>query len=922
MANNSNQLFPTSPDDENSGPVECMGQSFPNDSTRREHFRQLLREKIADPEFRNIDGFPIGEIEDIVELSDPPYYTACPNPFLRDFILTRPSNVDGATTDYDCEPFASDVNEGKQDPVCMAHTYHTKVPYRAIARYILHYTKPGDVVLDSFCGTGMTGVGAQLCASPDTAFKTQIEKEWKEKGEEVRWGTRYAVLNDLSPFATFVGRGFNSDLASNIFRSESRAMLAASEAELGWVYATESEGKQGKLQYALWSDSFFCECGQEVPFWAVDDTDDLPKATSQLTCPSCNATFAKRSAQRSTITFVDEILGVPITQNRQAISLIQAEFSNTLKKILASESDRSLVERIAQTPFSEYVPTQPMMFRDGDWGHMFRAGYHFGVSHAHHFWTKRNLLVLSDLFSRARLSPHPHEMLFVCTSFAVKTGTRMHSVGFKNGRINLAGQTYNTLQLTSLSAERNLYTVADGKVDDLTNAFALKKDLSSVRLTTGSATALTEIPDASIDYIFIDPPFGDNIIYCELSFLYECWLRAFTNVAEEAIVSSTYDKNLGRYQKLMQSAFAEAYRVLKPGRWMTVAFHNSKNSVWNAIQESLGMAGFVVADVRVLDKGQGTYKQMTTQGAVEKDLVISAYRPTKSLEEQFELDAGKEEGAWDFMDSHLRQLPVIVTQDKDGHLIPERQRQLLFDRMVAFHIQRSARVPLDAPLFYEGLQERYPERDSMYFLPEQVGEYDKKRLTLAKIEQLELFVCDESSAIQWLKVQLKAKPQTFSTIQPQFMREAASWNKNEVQLELEELLEQNFIMYEGVGDVPSQIHSYLSTNYSELRNKTKDDTSLKERAKNRWYVPDPRKEVDLEKIRSKALLKEFRVYLESKGKLRKVRSEALRAGFQDCYNKQDYETILSVGRRVKETVIHEDMALMLYFDNAMTLSGQ
>ena len=46
---------------------------------------------------------------------------------------------------------------------------------------------------------------------------------------------------------------------------------------------------------------------------------------------------------------------------------------------------------------------------------------------------------------------------------------------------------------------------------------------------------------------------------------------------------------------------------------MTVEFHNSQNRVWNAIQEAILRAGFVVADVRTLDKKQGTFKQVTAQ---------------------------------------------------------------------------------------------------------------------------------------------------------------------------------------------------------------------------------------------------------------------------------------------------------------------
>jgi len=76
-------LFPDEPaDGAPSGPVECLGMTFENDEKRREYFLEKLRVKLKDPEFRKTEGFPIGEDEDILALSDPPYYTACPNPFI------------------------------------------------------------------------------------------------------------------------------------------------------------------------------------------------------------------------------------------------------------------------------------------------------------------------------------------------------------------------------------------------------------------------------------------------------------------------------------------------------------------------------------------------------------------------------------------------------------------------------------------------------------------------------------------------------------------------------------------------------------------------------------------------------------------------------------------------------------------------
>ena len=73
-------------DASSNGPAECLGQTFPSEQARREHFTKLLAEKLKDPAFRKIEGFPQGTDEAILAMSDPPYYTACPNPFLEDFV--------------------------------------------------------------------------------------------------------------------------------------------------------------------------------------------------------------------------------------------------------------------------------------------------------------------------------------------------------------------------------------------------------------------------------------------------------------------------------------------------------------------------------------------------------------------------------------------------------------------------------------------------------------------------------------------------------------------------------------------------------------------------------------------------------------------------------------------------------------------
>ena len=914
--------------------VECLGRTFENDDARREHFLEILREKLKDPEFRKIEGFPIGEDEDILALSDPPYYTACPNPFIEDFIKNygKPFDPD---VPYSKEPFATDVSEGKNDPIYNAHTYHTKVPHKAIMRYILHYTEPGDVVFDGFCGTGMTGVAAQLCSDKATVESlgyrvdkdgTIYQQETDEDGKTIlkyfsKLGPRRAILNDLSPAATFITYNYNAPVDVKAFEREAKRILKEVEEECGWMYKTlHTDGKtKGKINYVVWSDIIRCaECGHEDTYWelAVDQETRyrLGKA-DPIPCPSCSAKSAFRSWERPLTTIFDQFLKTTIKQVKIAPVLINYSVGSTKYEKKPDENDWKLLNQISTK--STFVDYKTARMPEGDEA---RRNDDIGLTHTHHFYAERTLAALYLLWNKCQKCKERLSLMFWIQSVGLGF-TRLNrylEASFSQVNRYLKGTLYVAPFVTEVSPRYSL----NGKIKRMTKTFFTNSSFRFCYSSTESASN-TFITPNSVDYIFTDPPFGGNIMYSDLNFLWENWLHAYENNGPEAVVSNTQQKALADYQELMTRCFISYYRQLKPGRWMTVEFHNSKNSVWNSIQESLQKAGFVVADVRILDKKQMTMQQMTSGGSVKQDLVISAYKPNGGLEKRFELNASTEEGVWDFVRTHLKQLPVFVSKDGQAEVIAERQNYLLFDRMVAFHVQRGVTVPLSAAEFYAGLEKRFPPRDGMYFLPDQAAEYDKKRMTVREVLQLQLFVTDEASSIQWLKQLLTKKPQTFQDIHPQFLKEIGGWQKHEKPLELLELLEQNFLRYEGKGEVPGQIHSYLSSNYREFRSLSKDSPILQSKAKDRWYVPDPSKVGDLEKLRERSLLKEFHEYLESKQKRLKVfRLEAVRAGFKKAWQEKDYETIIEVAQKIKEKVLQEDPKLLMFYDQALTRAEQ
>jgi DNA modification methylase len=896
-------------EDQKSKPVECLGRTFPNDAARREYYIQRLREHLKDPEFRKIEGFPNGEDEAILALSDPPYYTACPNPFLPDLIAQLATSRVPAT-EPDVQPLTRDVGHTRDTLVYSAHTYHTKVPPQAIQECIRHYTRPGDVILDVFCGSGMTGVASKMLPAVEA---------------------RHTILCDLAPAATFVASTYMRPPQADAFEAASGRLLSSAVQNLRDLWTVTVDGKLRNVDFQVWTEVFSCpHCQSEIESMrVVDATEDIGSA-KEFKCPSCQglvskqptkASGASRLERRLKMRF-DKVLGKPQGHiDRAPIHTEIAATTSSRTRIPTPDVHREYLESL-DLDSEHWYPTNELIHGERySWKDCLPT---YGITHVHHFYLPRQLKTFAHLWHLASqwdAGALRNALLFMLTSNALGM-TALNRFGPTHySQVNkyFSG----TLYVPSTVAEASPSYVYRNKRKRLVKCFRELSGHQASRhaISTQSATDLRQLPNACIDYVFVDPPFGRNLQYSELNQIWESWLRVRTARASEAVVDSTSKKGVGEYTSLMQRCFAELHRVLKPGRWMSVAFHNSSNAVWMGIQEAIIAAGFVIADVRTLDKKRQSYKQIR-QGTVKQDLVITAYRPTESFERAFSLEAGSREGVWEFVRAHLTRLPRFVSTEATAEVVAERQDFLLFDRMVAFHIQRGLTVPMSAAEFYEGLSQRFAERDSMYFLPEQVSEYDRQRARVADLRPLELIPHDEASAIQWVRQQLRDRPRSFQELQPEFMRAVGGWVKHEAPIELLAILQQNFLCYDGQEEVPSQIHAYLSSNFKELRGKPKDDALLRAKAKDRWYVPDPKKSGDLEKLRERELLKEFEGYRTNKAKQIKVfRVEAMRAGFKAAYDKKDYQAIVELAEKLPEAVLQEDDKLLMYYDVAVMRAG-
>ncbi|MBB4404246.1 MULTISPECIES: DNA methyltransferase [Rhizobium/Agrobacterium group] len=902
-----------------SGPVECLGQTFASDDARRAHFLALLAEKLQDPTFRKQVGFPEGADAAILAMSDPPYYTACPNPWLAEFVAHYGKSYDPAVK-YSREPLAIDVSVGKTDAIYKAHSYHTKVPHLAIVPSILHYTQPGDVVLDGFAGSGMTGVAAQWCGTAPASYRHELELTWKKEGRTApKWGARRAVLNDLSPAATFIATNNNQPFDVIGFAKAAETLLHDAEREIGWMYKTKhTDGTEAHIAYVVWSEVFICRsCSGETVFFNAAYDPVANKVRDKVTCSHCGAEASKENMDLKFESFMDVPHKRVDKRPERVPVLIKYSIGRSSFTKTPDQNDLAILDRISKLDIPQNLPTVELpdcqMTRvgrmrttnTGSIHHMYlpRAGYALS-----HLWEKANNLTDTRLRNEIK-----YWLDSQFTNLSILNRYRPE-VSFPYNP--LSGVFY----VPSLISEADPFTAYKNKIKRLVSAFSVSRAQENMCMTScGSATNLP-LNNESIDYIFTDPPFGENIYYADLNILVESWHRVLTDASPEAIVDRVREKGIPEYQHLMRACFSEYHRVLKPGRWMTVVFSNSRASVWNAIQVALQQVGFVVAEVTALDKVQGSFQQVTSPNVVKQDLVISAYKPNGGLEDRFVKSGATVDSAWDFVQTHLLHLSVTKVKDAEMEFIVERDPRRIYDRLVAWFVRHDVPVPLSSDEFLSGLRNRFPERDGMAFLPEQVTEYDKKRAQTAQAPQLELFVSDERSAIDWVADFLRARPSTYQDIHPEFIRQlGAGWKKHEARPELSALLEANFLRFDGAGEVPSQIHRYLSTNYHDLRGLEKTDARLNARAQDRWYVPDPNKAQDLEKKREKALLKEFESYKAFTGrKIKETRLEVLRAGFNAAWAAKDYVTILGIAHKLPDETLQEDERLLTLYDMALT----
>lgn len=579
--------------------------------------------------------------------------------------------------------YARALPASRSGPLYGAFPYPTKISPEAVALFIAAHTRPGDTVFDGFAGSGTTGLAALLCENPTA----ELRSEAKRLSLNVQWGARNAVLYEIGALGAFVGQMLTNPPVPAAFRKAAERILKEAVKEDGWMYeARDPDGRNGTLRYLIWSDLLHCPaCRRKVSLWDSCVSRDPARIGQRFVCPSCAHETSLDEVERLSETVDDDVLGTTRKLRvRKPVWAYGATGTETWSRPV-DRSDLDLIDRIDKTPVPDSVPRVEI-----PWGDLYRRGYHQGITHLHHFYTRRNLIIFARLWERtAQYEADLRDALrFWLLSYNAAHATIMTRVVAKSGQRELVitSAQPGVLYVSGLPVEKNLIAGLRRKLSTITKAFGVIHGRKGRVDVKQQSSCRVDLPDRSIDYVFTDPPFGGNIPYAEVGFLNEAWLGRYTDRADEAIVSQSQQKSLTDYQELLTTALSEARRILKPSGKATLVFHSASAEVWHALQAAYGEAGFGVECAGILDKTQGSFKQVTTDGAVRGDPVLLLGKRQGKV-------AGKAECQWTVAERLWQQAALAPDP-------AEQTAQRLYSRLITHYLTRHQQVPVDAESFY------------------------------------------------------------------------------------------------------------------------------------------------------------------------------------------------------------------------------
>lgn len=477
-------------------------------------------------------------------------------------------------------------------PVYKMHRYFARRPWSVFRELIEHYSNPGSIVLDPFCGGGVTVV------------------------EGLRLG-RKVIGVDINPLATFVTHVEATDVDLNELQEAFEEVEAACRKDIETLYLTTCPkcGERVPADWFEWSNTVECkECGRRVELHQAERDKKGEKvagvSAGRFKCPhkGCQAIWRPAQCKRLADVLIRVHVVCPCCKTKSEFGPSRSDLK------LAADIASDMPRRVRSAGL--WYPTTEMP----DWWDL-RRPYNAHIKTFDQFFTRRNILansILATYIKTLKTSTELRALLALVFSGTLRFTNRMvcRNEAWRGDKpLEWASATYWLpevhLEVNCWAAWRNrLRAVKKGKeysIKEISSRCVFASNFTEISkqatalIHTGSSSNLP-LPDNSVDVVITDPPYGNNVLYAELCNFYWVWVGGILDAngliddKEEAVVSKKHGKGLAEYRNLLYGVFRECHRVLKPGRWMVMTFHNKEFKVWNAIHLAAHDAGFVLAE--------------------------------------------------------------------------------------------------------------------------------------------------------------------------------------------------------------------------------------------------------------------------------------------------------------------------------------
>ncbi|MBI5332757.1 MAG: hypothetical protein HZB65_04240 [Candidatus Aenigmarchaeota archaeon] len=495
------------------------------------------------------------------------------------------------------------------------HRYFARRPFSVFNELIKHYSNPGSIILDPFCGGGVTVVEALRLR-------------------------RKVIGVDLNPMATFITKMEVIDVDLNELEKAFKEIEKNVKDEINKMYLTTCSRCKKETPIKSIIRSYVVECTKCKNKAAISELKKTKNGIYQ--CKKCKYPFSSSKSKK--------IGFIPVK--------IEGNCIFCKKEIEKEATDYDIKKaQFYQNKFEEIIKKKKLWhpkikIKDilKNWKPEMNRILKKDIQCYHQLFSERNLIALCTIFKeidKIKNKEIKELMLFLFTEVLCWTSKMSNDAGhgwqhhgywlpdtpYENNVWHMFNKNFIAGNSSLMKGKRYSHSEINGFYKEAKNFEELVRKDKTCLIINCSSTNIS-LPDKSIDIIITDPPYGGNVNYIDLSKFWHVWLNGEINRKEEAIVNKHERKTNQIYRNLMFKIFKECYRILKPNRWMVMTFHNKDFAVWNALHLAAHDAGFILSeeDGMIYQPPIQNYTQTLhtrTSGSMLGDFVLSFQKAEK-----------------------------------------------------------------------------------------------------------------------------------------------------------------------------------------------------------------------------------------------------------------------------------------------------